>query len=253
MIKPYKIIETYEEALNKAEQPKVAVTDMDEVLVNISPKTFQLIRKNENFFNKYLNLDRVYTTQEILLRDTFHMEKWLAREEYKDNIPKECSDKFYSLFDDDTFYDDLIQTRVCDNLNDFANSKTCEKLIIASHCVGENQTKSKIKFLKRVFGKNPKIQFMPIDISVSKSKAIMDNNIKWNTFIDDNLDVIYDVIRNTESFGNEIIIPQLGYNLPTQRLYDLCKYFSLELYYISKFEKMNKKVDIDNIITFDGE
>ena len=44
------------ESLKKQNEPKIVISDMDEVLVNIVPKTIEKMQSKKEIFEKYLNI-----------------------------------------------------------------------------------------------------------------------------------------------------------------------------------------------------
>jgi len=229
------IYQTKEDYLNK-EECHIVIADIDETIVNISPKAYRLLIENKEFFNKYLDLDTEYTEEEVLNRPIFGLEKWLVREEYKDNLPEEVLKEFYALFDDPEFYDDLPLTPLGESLKAVGELNTCKRIYIISHCVGDLQFASKTKLLQREYSKIPKFTFIPVELSKKKSDVIKENEIRWTTFMDDNIDVVCDVIENTVSFGQEVMIPKLGYNEPTYKLSQLVETFNINLSYVNYTE-----------------
>jgi hypothetical protein len=185
----------------------VVVTDMDEVLVNISPKWYRKVRENWNIFAPYFRDLGDLTDLQVLQRPIYLMNDWLKKDEIP-KLPEEIVEAYLSLYRDNNFYEDLHPTAFGKGIGVLSRQNFLEKIYIVSHTVKGGED-SKVQFFRKWFN-HPKIELVMLPTSTPKSEYI--KGIAYNTFIDDSPAVMYDVIKNTSSFLKEFMIPQLGYN-----------------------------------------
>lgn len=195
------------------------ISDMDNVLVNIDLPAYYIIKKlsktNKYYFlNQYFNLN--FTDEEIINRDVYDVFEFILKDKNNSN-KKELKEFFLnSTFARNNFYNDLKPTKYCQGLVNLVNSNAVEKLIILSVCLdGTNETK--IKWIKNVFGEkvfNEKIDFLEVPYNEKKSTILNKyyKDLKWNSYAEDVLYNIIDVVKNCNGELNEVIIPSYGYN-----------------------------------------
>lgn len=231
-IKLYNILEDENKWRN--EEPKVIVTDMDETLCNIAPVCVNFMYSNPGVFKPFFKLDEPYTEEEVCSRSEYYLEKWLKRDEIEE-VPKEIVDLMLAIFSRPDFYDYCQPTNFAKALKRFASHKLCKEIIILTHIVSEDQIQPKVNWLRKFFGEeiSNRIKFQAVPYTEKKSKFIMENHIEWDSFADDSLNNIYDMILYAEGFGKEILIPKMGYNKPTERLENMVDGFNLQLFYLS--------------------
>ena len=188
------------------------LVDMDEVLVNISPKWIMRIYNNpdyDGFANKKkvdTVLDEIGDYQEtLLLRDSYYIEKWLEISDPE--AIQACRDVFDK---DPDYYQDLNPTNFAQELR-LALSSGKITVTVISHCVNTASVDSKSKWLKNFFGELP-YKFYPVDLNTSKGDVVIANNISYNVFIDDMVKNIIDVATKTGNNDREFLLPRLGYN-----------------------------------------
>lgn len=237
-MRPYKesdIFETKQDYLNRLtnKEDNILVSDIDETIVNISPKAYRTLVEKRDIFEEFLDFSTIYTPDQVLQRDTFGLDVWLLKDKKKP-LPEELQKKFYEIFDDENFYDDLNLTLFGESLKDFSKLSNMKAIYLVSHCVGEKQINSKLKLLKRVYSNfidEGKIFFQPLDMSIKKSDFMKE--IEWTSFADDHLGVIEDVITNSISFGKELLIPRLGYNSETEKFMRMCDSLNIHYHYFT--------------------
>ena len=138
----------------------ILVADIDETIVNISPKAYRILLERKELFKDYLDLESTvyHTDEEVLQRPEFNLDKLFLRDPNVP-LPKELSKEFYSIFDDVNFYDDLELTPFGKSIPNLIKDKKAnvDKIYLVSHCVGESQIQSKIKFLNRVYDNETKV------------------------------------------------------------------------------------------------
>jgi 5'(3')-deoxyribonucleotidase len=186
--------------------------DMDEVLVNISPKWIMDVYNHPGMDGKF-NKEKVEAMltsfdeyiECFLLRDSYYIEKWL--EITDPEAIKLCR----SIYDDnEDFYDGLPPTYLTRELKVLmATGRT--NVTIVSHCVNEKSITSKRKWISYTFP-DLEIKFIPVPLGTKKSDAMKANNVIFDVFIDDMTKNIRDVAENLGSPEKEFLIPSLGYN-----------------------------------------
>ena len=153
-----------------------------------------------------------------LLREEYSLEKWLGI-----NDPAHL-DIFYSLyFNDPNFYDDLPPLPFVNHLLVMIDKiGLVEKVYIVSHCgrtLGSPCNASKAKWLKRYISDVlpldivDKVSFKFLTTDITKADFLNENNIKFNSFIDDSPNVIYDLIEKIKFDNYEVMYPLYGYNM----------------------------------------
>jgi hypothetical protein len=215
---------------------------MDEVLCNISPRCVDFLYENRELFGKYFKLDKPYTRDEVLQREEYYLDKWLKRDDVE-SVPKDIFEIYMYIYSRQDFYEPIPPTKLAAGLRMFvANKKVCKKLIICSSVLTDKQVDAKLRWLNNFFCQySSQIEFLPVYPNQKKSKIIMDEGIKWDVFIDDSLDNIYDMVLYAQGLGNEIIVPKMGYNRPTARLMNMINKWNLQYYEVENTDYIGKK------------
>jgi len=234
-IKSYKIIEDNDEILNKGKnKEKVLVVDFDDTLTLSAYKHYQMMltHKNVELYKQYMDL-RPMSARFFYSRNKYYTTKWLMKPEV-DKLPEEIETEIKELFCDPNFYDDVKPTKFAISLKEYLKQDYCKKIYVVSHCLSEDSIKGKIKWLAEFYKDcNPeKIEFIPTQ-DTRKSIPIMEHGIKWDIFADDRLECIYDMVLYAQGFGNEILIPEAGYNKPDDRFSNLVDKFNLQTFYMN--------------------
>ena len=196
------------------------LTDMDGVLVHIDHKWIIKLYENDkikSFLDKNGKLELLES--DINNFSIQYRQDYSLNKHYGLDTDKEISDLAYSLyFDDPKFYDDLPTANYLDSLlmtQEYINSIT-----VISHTglnTANNATKSKAKWLINHFKKFEKdinTKFILCESSKSKSKCILENDLHFDSFVDDSPTVIQDVAANIgiKAYLKEFMIPVFGYN-----------------------------------------
>lgn len=191
------------------EGKKLVVSDFDETAVNITFKWVEI--------GKQLGIFPVEITPEMVLnRKEYYITKLISDKHFNEKLKPHIKDPNIKTKDDlacviykqSNFYDDLLLTEFGNALKTLNDNKLID-LVFISHTMKENK-ESKENFIKKNF---PGATYYLVDAKVKKSEVINDNNLNnYSTFADDSLNIIYDVILNTNSVGKEFIIPKFGYN-----------------------------------------
>jgi hypothetical protein len=234
-IKSYDIIQDSKSIMYKNEQPKVVITDMDDVLCNTVETWVQFLYANKELFSGVYNIDPMPTTEDVYNRKAWGLIEWLKKDDVE--LPKEIEELTLAVLGRPDFYSYCKPTKFAYSLREFLEHKLCKELIIITRNVSEGQNDSKIAWLKNFFGEklsnSPKLKYLAVDDDESKAQAIRENNVIWDSFIDDELRNVTDMVLHTQGFGNEILIPTYGYNQPTPEFSTLVKDFNLQVYYFN--------------------
>jgi len=203
------------------------VSDMDEVIVNISPYWYNLLLQNKKHFDKYLNLNKAKTVKEVMQRDKYYLNRWLTKENY-DDIPAELMGRYLGLYLQKNFYANCVLTSYGKGLRSLSHKSWLDKIYIITHTINGYDDR-KIDFLRNNNFNMSKIEVIMTDGDVPKSETINKHNIDYNTFVDDRPSVLKDVIENTDSDGKEFLFPFLGYNTESEIIEELSKSYKYDL------------------------
>jgi len=200
----------------------VILVDMDEILVEISPKFYNVVRLNWLKYEPWLNDLGPLTREEILSRKQFLIEKWLMKEKFLNDVDKfkEVKHIIYAGLLQDFFktdvYKDLEPTNFAKHI--LMNPVVLEKneikkiYILTKYPTNAlEMLESKKKFIEKYF-KSPKIELLPVPSGKKKSEVVKENNIAWDLFVDDEIVNIKDFVENCNIEGKEFLIPAYGYN-----------------------------------------
>ena len=189
------------------------LTDMDEVLVNISPKWIMNVYNHPQLDGKF-NREKVDSLldyyddfiEALLLRDEYYIEKWL---EIEDESAKALCRNIYEQ--DNTFYDDLGATHLANELR-FALARGAITLTVISHCVNEQSAASKKKKKKKFFD-GLTVEFICVPLNEKKSDEVIARKLNYQVFIDDMVKNAEDIMTLTGAPDKNFMVPYLGYNM----------------------------------------
>jgi len=185
---------------------KLIISDLDECLVNITPKWI-LIGKELGIFSPEITSEDIFNRKHYYISDFIDWER--IKGHIKDKSIKNKDDLAKIIYNQKGFYDDLAPTKLGIALSRFLDNKLID-LVIISHHSCEKSRDSKIDFIKKYF---PSCQYYIINTNQRKSWIVNGQKLNdYTTFIDDSLINIYDMIVNSNSVGKEFIIPKYGYN-----------------------------------------
>jgi hypothetical protein len=203
------------------------VTDMDEVITNISPYWYKLLLDNKDIFGKYLDLNKAKTVEEVMQRNHYYLNKWLIRDGYEDLPDKEMA-QFLALYLQEDFYDNCVLTSFGTGLKSLSHKDWVDKIYIVSHTIN-GQDHRKERFLRNNNFNLSNIELIMVDGETPKSEIINKHSIDYNTFVDDRPKILEDVIKNTNSDGKEFLFPFLGYNIESELIEELSKSHRFDL------------------------
>jgi hypothetical protein len=230
LLKPYNIIEKYEDTVNKSQKPITIIADMDDTICNTTEVYMSFLLNNKELFNKYIDLDRTINTSILNGRKEYLICDWLKRDNIE--IPDNVKDIFTSLWSKSNFFKFVKPTKYGEMLSQIVNKNCVKELYIVSHCISKNQADQKVDWLSNFFNGCSKIKFIKVYDGTKKSTAVNEYKISWDTFADDVLDNVYDMVKYSQGFGNEIIIPKMGYNEPDARFSKFVNTYNLQTFYI---------------------
>jgi hypothetical protein len=195
------------------------VADCDEVLVNTNGKWVKRILADDEIVRRLpkhvienvaschpMNREEYNITSHFKTHDG----SWLTPE-----LKQMMLDKYFL---DPEFYDDLNPSMYTAALKGMIGMGVVESLWVLSSCVDLKfpVTASKIRFLDRIFNElkmSTKIHYIFTEAGEKKSEAINKKGINYNSYVEDALYNISDVIENTDSKGREFLIPRYRYNI----------------------------------------
>ena len=188
---------------------QIIVCDIDEVVVNITPKWVELALFDEFLIGRceFDVLKEGFGKSQkerdllVLNRETANIQEWLKAS----TVGRLYMETLY--FDNPHFYDDLFLTQFGKELVQTTNSKS---LIFVSHTKLDSEiNQSKLNFIERNF---PGCKVHLVELGQPKSAVIKERIGKFDIFIDDGLNNIKDVMRYTDCNGAAFFSPSLGYN-----------------------------------------
>ena len=193
------------------------VVDMDEVLVDISPKWTIKIIENEKI-RSYLQKNFNNELEEVLKAHPNNRTNYCIMKHFGENIDEKIKNEMLNVyFNDRNFYDDLHPNNYGLILNEMIKENFISELLVLTKCghsVNQPVNWSKMKWLQKHFSScKRKVSFSLITNEEKKSDAIIKSNFNdYATFVDDHLDNILDVMKNTNSREKEFLIPRTTYN-----------------------------------------
>lgn len=215
------------------------VCDLDEVLVETVAAWFIKVLVKYDLVNtvleKHLDMNLPISELELAIVDLVGKRKNymivdFMQKELGCKLSREEIENVY--LDHEDFYNDLHPTSsFAKAISSICSNKDLNiQVVILSHYPNESDPttiiSSKAKFVKRFF---PYAELHHLEWTIPKSEFISEHYPNYSTFCDDRLDIIEDVMFNTYSRNKEFMMPNLGYNEPTKKTYDLITERKLKL------------------------
>lgn len=122
-------------------------------------------------------------------------------------------------FQDPNFYDDLQPSKYYFHLKAMLDYGVLNSVTVVTSCVelAFPVTASKMRFMNRIFdsfrAQGVQVRFILTEKKEKKSEAMVANNVVYDSYADDAIFNIVDVIENTQSHGKEFFIPRYRHNL----------------------------------------
>lgn len=190
--------------------------DCDEVLVEINDKWTKLALQNKRI-QDFIGRDKVneFLSQNTNIRTPYLIIEWLGIH----NEPELVQIFNDTYFNNPTFYDDLKPSKFAHSLlTTISASGIYNSVNVVTHSGSDEDLPanlSKKKFLLQLFKHLPiEIKFNLFIVNHNLKKSDVLNSIpNFNTFVDDAIHNIKDVITNCDSMNKEFLIPMYGYNL----------------------------------------
>ncbi len=216
---------------------RILVADVDEIIVNITPKWVKRIYEHRDYFDQVFNLDEKYVYEDqylkVLYRPDYFINNWLLKPELRSSITRKQKINIIKhmneIYDTEDFYDDLEPTSLGMTLANILNYNAkdlVDKLVIISKVVGDKSADSKVRFLKELFtGNNNKVDIYLVDNNEKKSDALKVLKEKELNSIasvyEDEPSNIADLVMNGNLNNTQIYMPSFNYNRPNKKFYDL--------------------------------
>jgi len=227
---------------------KTLICDVDEILVNITPKWVSEMVKHRDELGKYFDLDEDFDYQrdyaKVLYRPYYMLDHWLLKQDVDQDkvyVPdfNKYIQKMMDLYDTADFYDDLPPTKLAlglaQTLGSTANGKPLvDKLIIISRSSGTKSENSKTRFIQELFAGNmDKVDTYYITGKEQKSDVTLSlNKDELNqiaaVFEDENKNVV-DYLQRGKINSTKIYMPSLNYNRPNLEFKNIVKASKSEL------------------------
>jgi len=200
----------------------VWVFDFDDILFPLSGVLYSRIRKNWRVFSRWFNDIGEVKFEELQKRNMFRINEWLIKDEYKSLTPGQYADlqlkvieKYRSLGFSGDFYSegeptDFARKTIMSDM--FLENPNVKDVYILSRNVTEDQSISKMKFIASYMN-HPKIHYINVNKDERKIDSLIENNIKFDVFIDDEIPNIREIAEKLPSLeGKEFMVPEYGYN-----------------------------------------
>jgi hypothetical protein len=207
--------------------PKLIISDFDEVICDCSLKWIKKIQTNCKKFNLEFD-DPRFETLNTYLRPVYHIDEW-----FQFNTPQQLLDFKELYYSDNTFYDNIELSKAGKFLQFASNQPKAFKLVIISVSKGGMNTaiaQSKMNFLRRNFNmENIEVHL----VEKEKATLIKDQYKDWDILFEDSLDHIVDILKQTdlEEKTREILIPSYGWNIDSTAVNEMIYDTSVSLMY----------------------
>lgn len=209
--------ELYHE-LNIGSKKSHIVLDCDECLALISPKWFDKIMKNRDYFDKYFDLPESFNLEKdyykIFNRNTFFLNEWLFKKNnnFTEEEAFECLMKMFELYDCKDFYDDIPTNEMTRAFTILATQKMVKNITIVTRSTGNNR-ESKEKFIFNIFANSfDKVDIVHVERDQSKSSIIKELK-DVALVLEDEPANIMEILMNCPNLEyTDFYIPYYGYN-----------------------------------------
>lgn len=214
----------------------VVATDCDDVLVDISNKWMSKIM-NDHILRDYITTaHHEVIALNATLRSTYYINDWLGIAD-----PGHVKRMLDLYFNDPTFYDDLAPLPYARALLGMAGMlETIHVVTSCGETVDDPVNNSKKRFLARLFSEFPpevEVKFHLLPSSIKKGQYMKDKGITFNTFVDDHVKNIINVIECIEGTKPEILMPVYGWNGNVQK--DVAEVSVDKEYFLTPFHNVN--------------
>lgn len=200
------------------EGSKVIASDVDDVLVHIvTPWLEKAIAKSPRIAAALASLprDRKQLQELVEARRLYHFQDWLPEHGFSLSMMDELENLYRN---DPHFYDDLAPTAFCRSIVhalSFPRAVAQVHLITQCYDLDEPATQSKVRWLEKQFGKDPRVTIHLTVPGQKKSDVLLRNCPEADAYADDARHHVIDVLTNDRVRPAEILYPQMGHNVPT--------------------------------------
>ncbi len=213
---------------------KLLAVDVDDVLVNITPKWVgkALAHPEMKRVGRFPHLpsDRASLRRLVLGRDMYDLPSWLG-------IPGPMIQEFLLIYaNDENFYDDLPPTPMAESvrlslqLPHITGRVHVISQVMAIGSGGANASKERwLKWLLEPSLNPVSIHFtLP---SEKKSDVLRKHCPEPDTFVDDSMKNVLDVLTSKGVSPKQVLLPKMGHNDPAPSISLLAKLSSVDLSY----------------------
>lgn len=224
--------------------PANIICDCDEILCNIAPLWVKRMIDNKEKFNHYFDLDILEGLSEdelynnIMERPNFYINLWLKRKDVQitEDELNTLMEEYINLYDTDDFYSNLEPTDLAINLTKICYTTMVKKVYVVTRCTEKN-LRIKKEFIESIIPKS-KLEILVVPSDAKKSDYVNGIDMTKGIIFEDELKNINDYLDNCQGLNEvNIYVPLLGYNQPTQDLYDKCKEKNVEIIYYPTMRK----------------
>ena len=188
----------------------IIVCDIDEVIVNISPKWVHKAIHDKACLLRIRNQDVLITHRDtpdklnalVLDRLNYNLIEWLK-------LPSSVHKHFINLYaKDGIFYEGLSLTKFAYGL---LSTPQARHVVFISHVISDETEESKRNFMRRYF-KNIDYELHTIPRDKKKSEVIASICPNFDVCVDDDVDNLIDMAQYIKE-GGYLLAPNTGYTL----------------------------------------
>jgi hypothetical protein len=191
---------------------KLLVLDTDDVLVHIATPWMMRAFSNPAVapgWTRPTGLDE----RAVVARTYPHIQPWLVAVH---GLPKDAVSAFDDVYRrDPMFYDDLPPTRFCQGVMAAMAKPGCVEhvhVITHNYSNGDPSAESKDRWLRRYLSDAARVTIHNVESGEKKSEVMRKHCPNPDTFADDSLKNVVDVLLNDAVSPYEILIPRMGHN-----------------------------------------
>jgi hypothetical protein len=216
---------------------KLLVADMDDVLVNCTPKWVRKATQDPEIGQlpgvAALAARGGSLRDATMGRPAYYLQKWLS-------VPAYADGRFNALYrEDPSFYDGLPPTPFAESvrlaLAGFGGAVEHVHVVTLTMGGGDPVNESKVRWLESFFeGHRGKVTFHLTPPGVKKSEVMLRHCQEPDAFADDSLGNVADVLLVEKVRPKQILIPKMGHNYPAHaEIAQLAALSRVELSYYS--------------------
>lgn len=210
---------------------KLIAVDVDDVLVHIAtPWVAKITKYLPRGVLTMLNGEDL--SRAVRSRVQPHIQEWLVQEH---GLMRHQVDEVNLTYRaDPTFYDDLLPTALCRGL---WTALELPGRIAHVHVITHNYSnddpcvESKDRWLRKWVGSPNKVTIHHVEAGDKKSSVMANHCPDMDSFADDSMSNVVDVLLNDAVRPNEILIPRMGHNVASGQVRHLAALRRIQLNY----------------------